>query len=451
MAAAFSRLYSDPPAAPAQDVLVRVDGAGKKYCRSLKRSLWYGVKDMVAEINPFSRSSPSGPGEGRRPPLRPEEFWAVEDISFELRRGECLGLVGHNGAGKTTLLKMLNGLIKPDSGRIEMRGRVGALIALGAGFNPILTGRENIYVNAAVLGMNKDDVAEKLDAIIDFAELGQFIDSPIQSYSSGMIVRLGFAIAINVRPDVLLLDEVLAVGDVGFQAKCLNALAEFKSRGVGFILVSHNMLLINRYADRLLYLQRGKVRHIGAVTEGVELFLRDMDARDTAGERDWSVANGTGKVLLQGASFRDELGNPIEFIRAGDSFTLALDFVCRGESVRNPVLDVIMRDKGGALFQGANINYGAEYGLLPDCGTFLVRFLKVPVNATEVTFEATVLGAESHEVFDWKQNIRLPILGRPELHGRLALDVEFSVVGARIDSDQSLADMDKLTGIDAHQ
>src|SRR5688572_23720191 len=151
----------------ADEVLVKAEGVSKKFCRSLKRSLWYGVKDMAAEVTGGSASHDR---------LRSGEFWAVNDVSFELRRGECLGLVGRNGAGKTTLLKMLNGLIKPDKGQIEMRGRIGALIALGAGFNPILTGRENIYVNASILGLTKRETDEKIDDIVDFAEVGEFID-----------------------------------------------------------------------------------------------------------------------------------------------------------------------------------------------------------------------------------------------------------------------------------
>ena len=159
------------------EVLIKVDGVSKKFCRSLKKSLWYGLKDIASEA--AGRRS----GDDR---LRPEEFLAVNDVSFEVKRGECLGLIGRNGAGKTTLLKMLNGLIKPDKGRIEMRGRVGALIALGAGFNPILTGRENIYVNGSVLGLTKREIDHKIDKIIDFSEIRDFIDVPVQSYSSGM-------------------------------------------------------------------------------------------------------------------------------------------------------------------------------------------------------------------------------------------------------------------------
>ncbi len=185
------------------DVLIHVEDVSKKFCRNLRRSLWYGLQDTAADLLGRGESSAS---------LRPEEFWAVDDVSFSLKRGECLGLVGRNGAGKTTLLKMLNGLIKPDKGRIEIRGRVGALIALGAGFNPILTGRENVYVNGAVLGLSKREISERIDEIIDFAEIGDFIEAPVQSYSSGMQVRLGFAVATAMKPDVLLLDEVLAVG-----------------------------------------------------------------------------------------------------------------------------------------------------------------------------------------------------------------------------------------------
>ncbi|MEI8078291.1 MAG: ATP-binding cassette domain-containing protein, partial [bacterium] len=157
------------------DVLVSVDQVSKKFCRSLKKSLWYGVRDVASEILG---------GNQRERELRTGEFWAVKDVSFELKRGECLGLIGRNGAGKTTLLRMLNGLIKPDHGRITMRGRIGALIALGAGFNPVLTGRENIYVNGSVLGLAKREIDEKIGEIIDFAEIGEFIDTPVQNYSS---------------------------------------------------------------------------------------------------------------------------------------------------------------------------------------------------------------------------------------------------------------------------
>jgi len=236
--------------------LVAVKGVGKKFCRDLKRSLWYGVRDMATDLfratrhlNPVATSSE----------LRKGEFWATRDICFEVGRGECVGLIGHNGAGKTTVLKMLNGLIKPDSGRIEVRGEVGAMIALGAGFNPVLTGRENIYVNGSVLGLTRKHISAKLQEIVEFAELTDAIDSPVRNYSSGMQVRLGFAIAVVlIQPDVLLLDEVLAVGDVGFRHKCYKKIGELQ-RNSAVILVSHSMGHIAQMCTRVIFMQNGEM------------------------------------------------------------------------------------------------------------------------------------------------------------------------------------------------
>lgn len=245
------------------DTLIKVEGVSKKFCRSLKKSLWYGMQDLGSEL--------LGRRHGGNGELRPDEFWAVKDVSFELKRGECLGLIGHNGAGKTSLLRMLSGLIKPDLGRVEMHGRVGALIALGAGFNPILTGRENIYVNASVLGLRKRETDAKIDEIIDFAEIGEFIDSPVQNYSSGMAVRLGFAISTALKPDILLLDEILAVGDAAFRFKCHRRINEVLKHAA-VIFVSHDMAHVSRICDHALVLDRGKARFHGGTAEGVEIY-----------------------------------------------------------------------------------------------------------------------------------------------------------------------------------
>jgi lipopolysaccharide transport system ATP-binding protein len=239
------------------DVLIKVDNVSKRFCRSLKRSLWYGLQDLGSEIGGRRHGGGSGlPQSSADVQLRPDEFWAVKDVSFELRRGECLGLIGRNGAGKTTLLRMLNGLIKPDTGRIEMKGRVGAMIALGAGFNPILSGRENVYINASILGMSKNEIERQLEEIIDFAELDGFIDSPVQTYSSGMQVRLGFAAATALKPDILILDEVLAVGDTEFKAKCYSRLGGIL-QDTAVILVTHNENQIARLSTSCMLLERG--------------------------------------------------------------------------------------------------------------------------------------------------------------------------------------------------
>lgn len=230
------------------DTLVQCENIGKKFCRDLKRSLWYGVRDSAAALLGANRENDT---------LRRGEFWAAKEISFELKRGECVGLIGHNGAGKTTLLKILSGLIRPDTGRAVMRGRVGALIALGAGFNPVLTGRENIYVNGSILGLSKNRISQQLDHIVDFADLEEAIDAPVRTYSSGMQVRLGFSIAaILLQPDILILDEVLAVGDSDFQIKCANQVRKLRA-DAAVVFVSHNMQMVSAFCQRVKLMSRG--------------------------------------------------------------------------------------------------------------------------------------------------------------------------------------------------
>jgi lipopolysaccharide transport system ATP-binding protein len=250
------------------DTLIKVENLSKKFCRSLKKSLWYGMQDLGREL--------VGRRHGENRELRDSEFWAVKDVSFELKRGECLGLIGRNGAGKTTLLRMLNGLIKPDQGCVQIRGRVGALIALGAGFNPILTGRENIVVNASVLGVSQNQLNEKLDDIVGFAELGAFIDAPVQNYSSGMQIRLGFSIASAFEVDVLLLDEVLAVGDAAFRAKCFKRIGEVLNRAA-VIFVSHNEAQVSRICDSALLLHRGQVEYLGETADALRRYRDNQE------------------------------------------------------------------------------------------------------------------------------------------------------------------------------
>lgn len=245
--------------------MVAVSALSKKFCTRLRTSLWYGLRDIVREAWP--RRQP------RAPRLRAHEFWGLQEVSFELRPGEALAIVGANGAGKSTLLKLLNGLIKPDGGRICLRGQVGALIELGVGLDPVLSGRENIFVRAALLGFSRAQIAPLVPDIEAFAGLGEAIDMPVQFYSSGMVSRLAYAVAVHLKPDVLLVDEVLAVGDMDFQRKCINHMLAYLAAGGAIVLVSHNPYHIQAVCQRGVLLERGRVTFAGTGLETLDRYF----------------------------------------------------------------------------------------------------------------------------------------------------------------------------------
>ena len=240
-----------------EQIVVSVDELGKRYCRDLRRSLWYGVQDIWGELRPQNGAAQ----------LRRDEFWALQNVSFELKRGESLAIIGANGAGKSTLLKILTGLVKPDCGSALLRGRVGSIIELGTGFNPVLTGRENIAVYAAICGFSRRETEPLVGPIVEFAELRDALETPLQYYSSGMKARLAFAVTAFLQPDVLLVDEALAVGDINFQRKCVNRMLSYLETGGALILVSHSPYQIQSVCQRALLLEGGRVTFAGSATE----------------------------------------------------------------------------------------------------------------------------------------------------------------------------------------
>ncbi|BAY31600.1 ABC transporter ATP binding subunit [Nostoc carneum NIES-2107] len=303
------------------DLLISVDNVSKKFCRNLKQSLLYGVQDIFTEIIGGSRRSDT---------LRPQEFWALKDVSFQLRRGEALGLVGANGAGKSTLLRIISGLINPDTGYVKVRGRLAPLIALGAGFNPILTGRENIYANMSILGLSTPEITARFQDVIDFAGIADAIDAPVQTYSSGMAARLGFACAVHIEPDVLLIDEVLAVGDINFRVKCYQKLAQLRQAGTAFILVSHNPHVVLNVCENSLYLAQGKLIKAGETEAVIRQYEEDLSlaGADTAlgimflPEKPESESLGVDIVSL---CFKDKQGNILTAPLCGEPAYLCVE------------------------------------------------------------------------------------------------------------------------------
>ncbi len=245
--------------------MIDARGLYKKFSRDLRRSRWYGVRDVLDALTVRPSHSDT---------CREFEFWAVNDISFQLHCGDALGVLGNNGSGKSTLLKLITGQRLLSAGTVRTRGRIVALNELGLGFNPVLTGRENAYVNAAVLGFSPHDFAAKIEEIIDFAEIREFIDSAVQTYSSGMKARLGFAVATHLDPDILIIDEVLAVGDLDFRRKCIQHILRYVRRGGSLLLVAHDPYLVQSICNRCLVLDRGRVLFDGSAIEGVNFHFK---------------------------------------------------------------------------------------------------------------------------------------------------------------------------------
>lgn len=337
---------------------VRVEGLAKKFSQSLNSSMRYGLLDSLNQLGGRHVAGAD---------LRDGEFWAVKDVSFELRRGDSLGIMGVNGSGKSTLLRMLTGIYRPDVGSISLRGTTGALIAAGAGFAPLLTGRENIFVNGSLLGMSRATIDRRMDEIIAFAELEGFLDMPVKNYSSGMVVRLGFAIAAMNEPDILIVDEVLAVGDISFQKKCYDYLFKLKAAGSTIILVSHSIGAIWAVCDRGLFMKRGQATLLGSVEEVVKAYdednarntlstaknaaVRDAAAHDApAGEDEGGSGadqmasaygarrGGSGVVDVVKLRVLDRDGSPIEEVEFGSGLKVELDIVAYGK-----IDDVIVR------------------------------------------------------------------------------------------------------------
>src|SRR5689334_18656996 len=280
---------------------------------------------------------------------RGTDVWALRDVSFAVDPGSAIGLVGRNGSGKTTLLRLLSGIVKPTPRRVAARGRIGSLLELGAGFHPDLTGRENVYLNGSIHGLRRAAIREKLDEIVAFAGLEDFIDLPVRTYSSGMYMRLGFAIAAFLDADILLLDEVFAVGDEAFQRKCFGRIFEFKQRGGTIVFVSHDAVSVERLCERAVLLNRGEVAFDGPTHEAIVRYRRTLSdeldpAERGAGLREW----GTGEAVIASARLLGAAGDEREQFLAGEPLSLSVEIEAR-EAVEAPLLQLELRDDSGLL------------------------------------------------------------------------------------------------------
>ena len=403
-----------------ENTLIKVDGVSKKFSRSLGRSIRYGVQDVARDLAGMN-SKPEK--------LREDEFWAVDDVSFELKKGETLGIIGPNGSGKTTVLKMLNGIYMPDKGKIEVKGRIGALIQIGAGFHPMLSGRENTYVNGAILGMNKRAINKKFDSIVDFAEIGDFIDSPVKFYSTGMYLRLGFAIAVHCQPDILLVDEVLAVGDRDFQVKCFQKISELIKNGVSLVLVAHNEYAIVEYTSKALFLKKSKQMFLGESEEAITVYVNNSlkDRKDRMGNKLEGYAAASKKNKIADVTLRNSKMETIKKVTFAE--TLIVDF--KYESItglEEPIfgIDFFSHNQLMASF----VNCCANITLPPIKGTGIIRLIVKSFMLPAGVYQCSVYLCEGSisNTLDWQNLENIIVEKKYGSRGLIKLEQKWNIL-----------------------
>ncbi len=306
--------------------IIEVKNLGKKYTINHHRGNYVALRDVLTAIikRPLfflKKKAKEIAGIDTK-----EDFWALKDVSFNIEPGEVVGIIGHNGAGKSTLLKILTGITPPTTGEIKMKGKVASLLEVGTGFHPELTGRENIFLNGAILGMTKKEIVKKFDEIVAFAGIDKFLDTPVKYYSSGMYVRLAFSVAAHMEPDILLVDEVLAVGDAEFQKKCLGKMEEVtKKSGRTILFVSHNMAAIQNLCKRCILLEKGKVKIIGETKDVVAHYLNDKNSNATSIDLiDKNIGNDVAKLIK--AKIINNEGEDISFVLSDKEIGIEMEF-----------------------------------------------------------------------------------------------------------------------------
>jgi lipopolysaccharide transport system ATP-binding protein len=349
--------------------VVSFKAVSKKYKLGRERLAYASFRDQV-----------SGWLSPKKSAIQSQEFWALKDVTFDIPEGSAFGIIGKNGAGKSTLLKILSQITFPTTGSIAVRGRIASLLEVGTGFHPELTGRENIYLNGSILGMSRQEIHSQFDAIVDFAEIDRFLDTPVKHYSSGMYVRLAFAVAAHIQPEVLVIDEVLAVGDASFQKKCLGRMGQVTRNGRTVIFVSHNLSTVQNLCAQSAFLSEGQVRCVGSTSEVVDSYLAQLfhEAGATnVGSR--SDREGTGEVRVAKVAVLNAARQETSTAKSGDECFVQFDYRAQ-KPVRNLSIAWNVRDElGQPIFRASSRDTGSDEGLFPAVGQLTCNVPRLPL------------------------------------------------------------------------
>ena len=373
------------------DFMIRAEGLSKQYRIGAKQEHYRTLRDTLMEaiISPFQRMGKLVRGQATSAGQLNETIWALKGVSCEIKRGEVVGVIGRNGAGKSTLLKILSRVAEPTGGFAEVYGRLGSLLEVGTGFHPELTGRENIYLNGAILGMRKAEIQRKFDEIVAFAEVEKFLDTPVKHYSSGMYLRLAFAVAAHLEPEVLLVDEVLAVGDVEFQRKCLGKMGDVVKEGRTVLFVSHNMAAVLALCPRSILLNGGCITADGPTQEVVDQYIQTISrvADIPLAERLDEIGDQTLKFVA--FELRDYDGRSIPCAYSGQDVVIALKYTSqRGRSLKDVYIYLLINSSrfGEPLFQLSTRITGSNFKELPSNGTILCKIPRLPLRPGKYYF-----------------------------------------------------------------
>ena len=385
------------------ELAIQAHGLGKRYFIG-ERQRYKALRDTLAQSMSAPIRALAGRARGSAGSKHRPEFWAIRDVSFEIEQGEVVGIVGRNGAGKSTLLKVLSRITEPTAGYAMIHGRVGSLLEVGTGFHPELTGRENIYLNGAVLGMPKSEIERKFDEIVEFAEVSKFLDTPVKHYSSGMYLRLAFAVAAHLEPEILLVDEVLAVGDAAFQKKCLGKMSDVARAGRTVLFVSHNMEAILNLCQRTILLERGTVSADGDTRQVIESYLKGVMESASIPLAERTDRKGNQRLKFTGVTVVDAVtGEPLPQPMTGQAIKLLLHYRSSdGRPLRN--VHVSMPIHGmydEKLFHLASNTSGSDFEEVPPEGTFECFIPRLPLQPGRYTFN--VYSRVGADVADWVQ------------------------------------------------
>ncbi|HEU4768361.1 MAG TPA: ABC transporter ATP-binding protein [Pyrinomonadaceae bacterium] len=415
--------------------IIKVEGLSKLYYLGGSGAAYSTLRETVMDV--------------ARKPLRylrggnnnSQQLWALKDVGFEVTPGDVVGIIGRNGAGKSTLLKVLSRIVEPTTGRVELYGRVASLLEVGTGFHPELTGRENIFLNGSILGMTRREIETKFDEIVAFAEVEKFIDTPVKRYSSGMYVRLAFAVAAHLEPEILVVDEVLAVGDAAFQKKCLGRMRDVASTGRTVIFVSHNMGAVTSLCSKAMVLWEGKVEYpLGSVEGAVQQYLSQVHKITKTKLADRKDRQGDGRVRINDFAVFDAQGNELEYLATGQEVDFRIYYSSKDTNLQNVSVAIgISSNAGGFVTMLGNQIAGDVFDSVARDGYFTCKIKKLPLMPGNYT--AGLIVRSNETVLDWiQQAVTLVVepgdfygTGRmpPASHSGVLLEQEWSLNGSK--------------------